>query len=164
MNGLDNISDFIAERLHICRTKRRSYEIWLSILQPLNIVTIAAPAVLSVIAGSTILTEPAFFGPDGGRLVAGLCAFVSAVLTTIHKALNCDNHQSECRRLVQTYSALEASYERLTLISEEKQLKEEVLKLDIRLEQIKEGAGAQPPDWCRRRAQRELSKTKYSRH
>jgi hypothetical protein len=160
MNEKDEISSFIDERLHTCRIKRRSYEIWLAILDPINLLTVAAPAVLSVIAGSTILTEPVFLGPDRGRLIAGVCALASAVLTTIHKTLNCDAHQSECRRIMQAYSVLEASYERLQrgLIPTGETKEGLLLKLDARLEQIKEGAGSRPPEKYLRKAQRELSK------
>lgn len=162
MNEPDNISAFLNERLRTCRENRRSYEIWLSHLAPRNLLTIVAPAVLSVIAGSTILAEPAFLGSDRGRTLAGVCALASAVLTAIHKALNCDAHQAECRRIKQAYSSLEVSYERLSFIPNEK-LTEELIKLDSRFEQIRTGAGANPPDWCLTRAKRELSTNKTSR-
>jgi hypothetical protein len=155
----ENMILHIDKCLQICCEERQSYHIWLKHLEPYNPVTIVAPAVLSVFAGSTILTEPIFLGSDKGRLVAGVCALTSAVLTTIHKVLNCDNYQAECRRIKKAYSTLETSYKNLRIqldddkLTEEslKKLSEEFLTLNARLYQIKEGAGAEPPDYCRKR-------------
>jgi hypothetical protein len=112
MSDKNQFSTFIYNRLQECRINRRAYEIWLSHLNPWNVVTVVSPAVLSVIAGSTILTEPTFLGEDKGRLLAGIFALLSAVLTTIHKVIGCDVHQSECLRVIQAYSSLEVGYER----------------------------------------------------
>jgi hypothetical protein len=156
MSDKNQFSTFIYNRLQECRINRRAYEIWLSHLNPWNVVTIVSPAVLSVIAGSTILTEPTFLGEDKGRLLAGIFALLSAVLTTIHKVIGCDVHQSECLGVIQAYSSLEVGYER-PLDLHDDELKEELLKLDARYEQIKSGVSAKPPDWCLRKASRELS-------
>ena len=151
---------FIYERLQECRENRRSYKIWLEHLKPWNALTMVSPAVLSVIAGSTILAEPTFLGPDKGRVIAGVFALVSAVLTTIHKVLNCDPHQAECHRIMRAYSSLEAGYKGLKI--HDNKLKEELLKLNTRFEQIKDGAAAEPPEWCLTRARKEPSTTPRS--
>ncbi len=72
-----------------------------------NWITVLVPSLLAVGAGS------AFFAGDNWGPLVGTVALLGALLTAIHKGLDCDAHQSECRRLLQAYGGLAVRYRTL---------------------------------------------------
>ena len=87
------------------------YTAWLQkrigLLSCFNWLTVLVPSLLAVTAGSAL-----FAGAEWGPAVAG-AALLAAVLSAIHKGLNCDIHQADCRRLLKAYRALSKSYRTL---------------------------------------------------
>jgi hypothetical protein len=71
-----------------------------------NLMFVVVPAVLTTAAAifAAIPKEETFsvFGLPAASAFAG----IAAVLTAIHKALKCDDHQAECLRLSQAYQGM----------------------------------------------------------
>jgi hypothetical protein len=153
MTDKDEILKFADERTAECRIERRAFEIWLATLTPGNWLTILTPALLSVFAGAAILGRPELLG-NQADLYAGIAALLAGLLSTAHKALNCDTHQAECNRLARAYRSLETGYENLR-ISGDADLMMKVERLNSRLEQLRDSAGARAPDKCVAKARSE---------
>ena len=62
---------------------------------------------------------------------------VAALLGAVHKELDCDAHQAECRRLVQAYRGFEVRYRTLHQI-EAPNMVEELQALDNTLAELRE--------------------------
>ena len=98
----------------IAKQRQRECEkhvIWLErrigLLSSLNWLTVLVPSLLAVAAGSAL-----FAGDEWGPFVAGAALF-AAILSAIHKGLNCDTYQVDCRRLLKDYRALSVGYRTL---------------------------------------------------
>ena len=74
-----------------------------------NKITVIVPSLLGVIAGSALFSS-------SNNIWLGVGVFIAAILTAIHKGLDCDAHQEECRRLVQAYRGLETRYRTISEI------------------------------------------------
>jgi len=83
---------------------------WLVYVTPFNWLTLVTPAVLAALAGAAMLTDTT---DDSLRELAGYAALASALLTAIHKALDCDTHQEKCRQLIGDFAGLRARYDTL---------------------------------------------------
>ena len=151
----EQILEFATKRSIECMIERRALEIWLVTLKPANWITILMPALLSVLAGGTILSEPTLLGPNV-KLFAGVCALAASLLTTVHKALDCDAHQAECDRLRRAFGALETEYDNIRVCQPE-DLAAKIERANQRMEQLRESAAARPPDRYRRKAKREAN-------
>ncbi|MBH0777307.1 hypothetical protein [Nocardia bovistercoris] len=136
-----------AARERECRIQARAYSIWLSALQPANIVLKVGAAVLSAVAGAAVLA-----GKAGN--VPGCLALASAVFTVIHTRLDCDVHQAECRRLRSAYDAQAYRYRSLRDLGEPAELHGGVSELDTSLASIRAEAKANAPNWAVDRATR----------
>lgn len=123
-----------------CLTEATAYRMWLQFLSWGNLITIGLPAVFSAIAGATLLND----GDAFQKHVAAGAALASSVLVVIHKSLNCDTHQAECRLLHQRFSGLAVRY-RTLLDFQEGELRQELLRLDEQLAEIRENMTAFPP-------------------
>ena len=150
----EEIKQFFIKRQRQCRIERRSLEMWLTWLTPLRWFTVAGGIILSAVGGATILSKPGLLGDDWS-VIGGLCALSASILTGLHAGLNCDSHQSECRRLIQVYSSLEAAYEAAGLLPPA-ELPGRQSALEEKFEEAKTKATAAAPSNYRRRAEREV--------
>ena len=149
------ILELFSQRERQCRVERRAYEIWLGRLTPLKWVTTGGGTLLSILAGATVLGQPKFFG-SAWPVYGGALALTSSVLTGLHTALRCDSHQTECHRLINLYSSLEAAFQAARVLPAP-QLEAPLKELEGKFEEARMKAAAHAPAWCRRRAQREDS-------
>ena len=107
-----------------------------------NWITVLIPSLLGVTAGS------AFFASSTSPFL-GIAALVAALLTAIHKGLDCDAHQAECRRLIQSYRELETRYRTLAQI-EKIDVVAELLDLDDQLAELRSSQTATiNPQWLK---------------
>lgn len=153
MSDVSVIFEFADKRLTECKIERRSFEIWLSSLRPLNLITYLLPAILSAFAGGAIISDTEIFG-DSATIIAAVAAFASSLLTIIHEKLNCAAHQAECNRIARAYRALEAGYQNLR-ISDPSNLLNHIEALNKRYEQLQESVDARVPDSCKKKAMSE---------
>ncbi|MDX8399094.1 MAG: hypothetical protein R8K20_02455, partial [Gallionellaceae bacterium] len=98
-------------------------------LSGLNWLTVLVPSLLAVAAGSAL-----FAGDKWGPFVAGAALF-AAILSAIHKGLNCDTYQADCRRLLKAYRALSVSYRTLSEL-EPNDRESRLLELEAQLESL----------------------------
>jgi hypothetical protein len=143
------------QRERQCRIEHRAYDIWLSRLTPLKWLTIGGGTILSALAGATVLGKPEFLGAQW-PIFGGVCALASSILTGLHTALKCESHQTECHRLIQLFSSLEASFQAAQALPTS-QLQEKFKELEPKFEEARMKATASPPAWCRKRAEREIT-------
>ncbi|WP_421868104.1 hypothetical protein [Motiliproteus sp.] len=141
----DNYQQLAAERSAECGSRAAYFDQRLRFFSKSNWITVLVPSLLGVIAGSALLA-------DTDPLWIGLGALVAGLLTAIHKGLDCDAHQAECRRLVQQYRGLETRYRTLAQI-ESTDIAEELLKLDVTLAELRQSQTATiDPQWLKSNA------------
>ncbi len=92
-----------AKRQMECCQRALYFESRLRFFSKTNWITVIVPSLLGVIAGSALFSSI-------NSVWLGVGTLIAALLTAIHKGLDCDSHQSECRRLVQAYRGLETRY------------------------------------------------------
>ena len=99
----DQIMEIAAKRQQECNQRASYFDSRLRFFSKTNWITIIVPSLLGVVAGSALFTE-------SKSIWLGIGTLAAAILTAIHKGLDCDAHQEECRRLVQAYRGLETRY------------------------------------------------------
>lgn len=143
------------KRQRECHVEKSSYETWLGLLTPVRWVTIIGGIVLSAVAGGVVLLAEYWPPGESWRVYGAGCAIVASVLTGIHTSLNCDAHQTECRRLIQLYSGLEGAYEAAPLVTRDR-LRMRFDELEAKFQEARSEATASPPQWCRRHAKSDV--------
>ena len=137
-----------------CLVEHRAYSKWLAPLTPLRWITVIGGIALSGLAGIIVLLCEYQRLSNDWRPTGGIFALVAAILTGVHTALNCDQHQAECHRLVHVFSSLEAAFQAARL-APECHLAAKLHELETKFEEAKGNALASAPGWCRRRAEAE---------
>lgn len=152
-----SLSELLSQREAECFVKRRAFEMWLHLLTPLRWFAVSAGTLLPLVAGAKILGTPALLG---GRyeLVSSLCALAASAITGLHAAFKCEDHQAECRRLIQVYSSLEAAYQAARAMPDP-ELQEKLRELEAKFDAALSGAKASAPVRFRRRAEDELTRS-----
>jgi hypothetical protein len=126
-----------------CAERAEFFESRLRVFSKTNLITVLVPSLLGVLAGSTL-------SPNINPLWLGLGALVVALLTAVHKALDCDAHQAECRRLVQANRSFEVRYRTLYQIKCENII-EELRVLDGELAELRASQiSTVEPQWFKR--------------
>jgi hypothetical protein len=143
--------ELLAKRELECRIERRAFEMWLGFLTPLKWGVIIGTVVLSAVGGAPLFRQ--WLG-ERWVLIGGICALISAVLMALHTGLKCDEHQGECRHLIQVYKALERDYQRAGTL-QAAMMPSELERLDNRLREETSSAKAAPPLRYRLRAEHE---------
>lgn len=138
----DSIEDIAAKRQKECNEKALYFESRLRFFSKTNWITVIVPSLLGVIAGSALFSTT-------NSVWLGIGALIAALLTAIHKGLDCDSHQTECRRLVQAYRGLETRYRTISDIKSDSACKQ-LVKLDEQLAELKESQLATTsPQWIK---------------
>ncbi len=112
-----------------CGERACFFEERLRFFSKTNWITVLVPSLLGVLAGSALSTNV-------NPLWLGLGALIAALLTAVHKGLDCDAHQVECRRLVQANRSFEVRYRTLHQIKSENII-EELRVLDSELAELR---------------------------
>jgi hypothetical protein len=134
--------DIASARQIECAERADFFDKELRLFSKTNWFTVLIPSLLGVLAGSSLLVESnsIFLGIKVSTLI-GLGTLLAACLTAIHKGLDCDAYQAECRRLVQEYRNLEIRYRTLAQI-ETPSIIEELLALDSELGELRQSQTA----------------------
>jgi hypothetical protein len=130
-----------------CRIQARAYRSVLSKLAPANWLLVGGAALLSTVAGATIVTTTA------PHYLPASLALLSAAFTVTHKGLNCDVYQDECKRLRSAYDALACRYRSLELVESAADLQRDLRELDASQAKLRAEASVVPPDWALWRAE-----------
>ena len=137
-----DLNQVALDKAEECKIQTTAYSIWLNKLRPANFTLVIGGAILSLIAGSSLLLDIDTDVLD--PKIAGVLAIISAAFTIIHTKLNCDEHQAECRKLKGQYAALSQAYNDLTLIKNEAELKNSIEVLNAERLQIIKGTTSEP--------------------
>lgn len=142
----ENYRELAAERATECAERAAYFDKRLRFFSKTNWITVLVPSLLGVIAGSAIA--------DADSMWLGIGVLVAALLMAVHRGLDCDAHQAECRRLVQNYRGLETRYRTLAQI-EKSTVVEELLELDADLADLRASQTATVnPQWLRNHPER----------
>ena len=150
-HGVMDASQLLAQREAECWIERRAFEQWLGVLTPLKWGVIVCTVSLSAVGGAPLLHQ--WLGERWVE-IGGACALLAAVLTGLHTGLRCEEHQAECRHLIQIYTALERDYQRAQTLPPAA-MAAELERLDTRLREDTIRAKAAPPVRYRERAAQE---------
>ena len=133
----DKYQDIAAERQAECGERATFFDRQLRLFSKTNWITVLVPSLLGVLAGSGLFATSDFkwLWFETSTWI-GIGTLLAAILTAIHKGLDCDAHQSECRRLVQVYRGLEVRYRTLAQI-ETSSIVDELLALDSELGELR---------------------------
>jgi len=135
-----------------CNVKSRAYTIWLSSLVPTNIILVIGGSLFSLISGSSLLIQQSIITPFG----AGILALISSAFALTHTKLNCDQHQSECKRLRNIYRGLEEEYLNLKIIRNEDELRDRLNTINNEFIFVLKSSGAEPSEKALNKAKKEL--------
>ena len=138
----DKYQEIAAERQAECGERANFFDSQLRLFSYTNWITVLIPSLLGVLAGSGLFADSnlVFLRFETSTWI-GIGTLLAAILTAIHKALDCDAHQTECRRLVQVYSGLEVRYRTLAQI-ETPSIADELLALDSELGELRQSQTA----------------------
>ncbi|SFG28772.1 hypothetical protein [Neptunomonas qingdaonensis] len=125
-----NYQRLAAERATECGERAAYFDSRLRLFSRTNWITVLIPSLLGVIAGSALFSST-------HSVWMGFWVLVAALLGAVHKGLDCDAHQAECRRLVQAYRGFEVRYRTLHQI-ETPNIVEELRALDSGLAELRE--------------------------
>jgi hypothetical protein len=117
-----------------CKAESYSFNERLKWLGRANWITVLIPSLLVVVVGSALFTAG-----NEWKTIIGYSTLTAALLTAIHKGLNCDAYQLECSRLIQAYHELETRYRTLHEVPKKDWL-DDFLKLETQLAEVREGA------------------------
>ena len=139
----ENYQDLAAERMTECAERATYFDKRLRFFSKTNWITVMVPSLLGVVAGSALYA-------DRNLIWIGIGTLFAALLTAVHKGLDCDAHQFECRRLVQAYRGLEVRYRTLAQI-ETSTIIDDLLALDVELAELRQSQTATiNPQWLKR--------------
>jgi hypothetical protein len=140
MEELEDLKQ-IAEKKRIeCAIDAKAYSICLANLVPANLILVVGAALLSLVAGTSLLTEQEIIN----KKTAGILTLVSSGFTIIHTRLNCEQYQAECKRLANLYDGLSEDYANLEMESTVEDLKSKLTALNNERSQVKKGSTAAP--------------------
>ncbi|WP_339901319.1 hypothetical protein [Paraglaciecola polaris] len=139
---MNNYQDIAAQRQVECDERATYFDSQLRIFSKTNWITVLVPSLLGVLAGSGLFVDSSVYllGLSASSWIA-IGTLLAAILSAIHKGLNCDAHQAECRRLVQLYRALEIRYRTLAQI-EMQNIVDQILALDAKLAALRQSQTA----------------------
>jgi hypothetical protein len=139
----EDIESVAKSRESECAERAEFFEGRLRFFSKTNLITVLVPSLLGVLAGSAL-------SPSINPLWLGSGALAVAILTAVHKGLDCEAHQAECRRLVQANRSFEVRYRTLYQIKSENII-EELRVLDGELAELRASQiSTVEPQWFKR--------------
>lgn len=117
-----------------------AYSKTLAWLIPANFILVVGAALLSLVAGATILIENHWLT----TVQSGVLALVSGALTIVHSKLGCEQYQAECRKLVALHRGIAADYGNLQIADDGEELKKRMMALNDQVSAAFRSATAWP--------------------
>lgn len=151
--SLYDLKQYAKKKSEENQTVATGYQMWLSYLTPFNFIFVTGAAILSLLAGSSLLTNNSILT----EMQAGIFALVSGCLTIIHRTLNCDKHQAECRKLRGSYESISGQFLSLEIESDKDKIQEKIENLSSQISFITENFEAKPPAWVVNKARQQAS-------
>lgn len=133
-----DVSSLIESRIAECNTESSEYTKWLSQLRLPNSILVGLGSLLAFLGGASLLADV------GGENFAGGMALFGGALTGLHGWFGCEEHQTECRKLLGQFESLKSRYETVQVEPEEARRLERFRELESELAKIKEERKARP--------------------
>jgi len=103
-----------------------AYTKTLNWLMPANFVLVIGAALLSLVAGASILTRSKLLT----EMAAGVLALVSSAFTIIHSKMGCEQYQAECKKLRSFHRGMAADLSNLLSIDDVHELRKKLSALN----------------------------------
>jgi hypothetical protein len=152
MEGIDQLKQAAEVKRRESTVLSRAYSTTLSTLAPANFLFVVGAALLSLIAGATILVENNFLT----RTQSGLLALLSGALTIIHSKLGCEQYQAECRKLLSVHRGIAEDYRNLEFVDDVDELRKRFFTLNDQLSAVVKSSSHLPFDWTITNAKKRL--------
>ena len=117
-----------------------AYSKTLAWLIPANFILVIGAALLSLVAGATILIENNWLT----KVQSGVLALVSGALTIVHSKLGCEQYQAECRKLSALHRGIAADYGNLQIADDVEDLKKRMMALNEQVSAAFKSSTASP--------------------
>jgi len=150
METLDELKQGAKVRRRESVDMARAYSATLSALVPANFILVVGAALLSLVAGATILVDTHLLS----KITSGVLALVSGALTIIHSRLGCEQYQAECKKLVSFYRGMAEDYGNLQFVADAEEFRKRFFALNDQLSAAAKSASAWPFDWASAKAKK----------
>ncbi len=137
---------FAAAKVREARVMSDAFSRTLAALAPANFLLVAGAALLSLVAGATVLAGTL------SPMHIGVIALLSSALTTIHSKLGCERYQAECHQMQSWYKGIAQDYENLGVLVDGDELHERLRQLNDQLAGAMRNATVEPFAWALRKA------------
>ena len=128
----------------------QAYSTTLSALAPANFFLVVGAALLSLVAGATILIENNLLT----KIQSGVLALVSGALTIIHSKLGCEQYQAECKKLLTFHRGMAEDYANLQVVNDIDEFRKRLSALNDQLSTAVKNSSALPFNWSITRAKK----------
>jgi hypothetical protein len=128
----------------------RAYQKTLALLMPANFVLVVGAAILSLVAGATILIESSFLT----KVQSGILALLAGAFTIVHSKLGCEQYQAECKKLLSFHRGIAADYANLLTIGDGDELRKRITALNDQVSTMLKSTTALPFESALERARR----------
>ncbi len=144
METIDQLKQAAENKRKESRIMSRAYSATLAALTPANLILVVGAALLSLVAGATILIENNLLTKNQ----SGILALLSGAFTIVHSKLGCEQYQTECKKLLSFYRGISEDYSNLQVITDISEFKKSLSTLNDQLSTTIKNSSAQPFDWA----------------
>jgi hypothetical protein len=143
MDNMELLKQAASAKLTESKIMALAYSSTLSALVPANFVLVVGAALLSLVAGATILKENNILT----KVESGILALLSGALTIIHSKLGCEQYQSECKKFLSFYRGMAEDYANLQIIGDVDEFKKRLFALNDQVAAAVKSSSAAPFGW-----------------
>ena len=147
MNAMEQLKQAAEAKHRESIVMARAYATTLSALTPANFVLVVGAAMLSLVAGASILIENNVLT----NVQSGILALVSSALTIIHSKLGCEQYQAECRKLVSFHRGIAEDYANLRIVDDVDKFRDRFSALNDQLSAMIKSSTSLPFNWTTER-------------
>jgi hypothetical protein len=144
MDGIDQLKQAAEVKRRESTMMSKAYSTTLSTLAPANFLLVVGAALLSLVAGASILLENGVLT----KIQSGFLALLSGALTIIHSKLGCEQYQAECKKLLSVYRGIAEDYANLQVVDDVDELKKRFSALNDQRSAIIKSSSGWPFDWA----------------
>jgi hypothetical protein len=140
MNAIDQLMAEAARRHDENVALSRAYQSTINRLMPANFLLVVGAAILSLLAGATILIENSFLT----KVQSGVLALVSGAFTIVHSKLGCEQYQAECKKLMSFHRGIASDYANLLTADDLEDIKKRITALNDQVSAMLKSTTALP--------------------
>jgi hypothetical protein len=127
-----------------CEAMSDAYATSLAALIPANVLLVVGAALLSLVAGASILVENHMLS----KTWIAAAALLSSMLTVVHSKLGCDEYQGECKKLIGAYRGFAQDYANIEFVTNTEERRKRFLALNEQVSAVAKSTNAWPFRWA----------------